>query len=165
MAQNHSGKYAIHKFEKGMFAKLKIPVPDRPASGGHTYIVVKLIENQGNAFRMQTEYGILSRCYGPRQLAPINTSMYDYYRNKIGSNNTKVTLRKAAKLLQNLPRVSIRCGCKVLPCAANCKCKKSNVKCTKFCHGRNPVGACDNVAEGTAFNEMAVVDAGAISDG
>jgi hypothetical protein len=41
----------------------------------------------------------------------------------------------------------------------------SNVKCTKFCHGRNPVGACDNVAEGTAFNEMAVVDAGAISDG
>ena len=86
-------------------------------------------------------------------------SLVSKFLNKnttIPDTKSKLTLREAARRASKVIVDRVRCSCKTILYSKRCGCIKAGKGCTIYCHG--PDSSCGNEAEGSTFNEIALLE-------
>ena len=147
-----------HVFKVGDIVRVFIPdryrvaKSDRPVFFGRVTRITKTTRQH----TIQTELGVLSRRPLTKELGalppPLNKSMKDNFPDK----PKKVTMKQLAEYQSKSKQKQISCKCKSFPCSSRCTCQRHGKRCSIYCHG---VGQeCGNVAEGSEFQQHALVD-------
>ena len=148
-------------FQIGDVVTVKIPTIDNPGKGAPPRLFALINDKRRSKYEVQTKSDIIDTLLPTGKLRSVDQALKSVYASEIvAANNTKkVSLRHAARGGVAGPKY-IFCGYKKMPCGSNCRCKKNNVKCTTYCHGRNADADCSNNATGVAFNQKALINAG-----
>ena len=143
----------IEIFELGQIVALVIPKQDR-SSLDQRRMFVRVLKRSGYRYQLQTEYGILNRMYTTRHVSSVSKFLNE--NTAIPDTKSKLTLREAARRASKATADRVRCSCKTMPCSKRCGCIKAGKGCTIYCHRRD--SSCGNKAEGSAFNEIALLE-------
>ena len=146
-------------FTAGDICTVKIPKIDRPKASAPRQLFARITERKGtHLYQVQTQWGVIDRAQAVRNLGIVPPSLWQTTNNEIGNNRREIALRTAARLACGGQLAKVRCGCRKMPCGNNCKCRKAQVKCTKYCHKvlAGQPDHCDNNAEGAAYHQQAV---------
>ena len=114
----------------------------------------RVLKRSGHRYQLQTEYGILNRMYTARHVSSVSKFLNE--NTTIPDTKSKLTLREAAWRASKAIVDRVRCSCKTMLCSKRCGCIKAGKGCTIYCHG--PDSSYGNEAEGSAFNEIALLE-------
>ena len=143
----------IETFALGQIVALVIPKQDR-SSLDQRRMFARVLKRSGHRYQLQTEHGILNRMYTARCVSSVSKFLNE--NTTIPDKKSKLTLREAARRASKATADNVRCSCKTMPCGKRCGCIKAGKECTIYCHGKD--SSCGNEAEGSAFNEMALLE-------
>ena len=143
----------IETFALGQIIALVIPKQDR-ASLDQRRMFTQVLKRSGHRYQLQTEQGILNRMYTARCISSVSKFLNE--NTPITDNKNKLTLQEAARRASKATADRVRCSYKTMPYSKRCGCVKAGKGCIIYCHRKD--SSCGNEAEGSAFNEIALLE-------
>ena len=147
-----------HEFKVGDIARVIIPDRYRVARGDRPVFFGRVthITKTTRQHTIQTELGVLSRRPLTKELGALPSALNKSLKDKFPDKPKTVTMKQLAEYQSKSKQKQISCKCKSFPCSSRCTCQKHGKRCSIYCHGAGQ--ECGNVAEGSEFQQYALVD-------
>lgn len=173
----YTGKRQIHIFTPGDFATLSLSRDSIPSSRSLPRIPCRILKKVGDAYQLQTEFGVLEHLESIEVLNPLEPSMDlakqlppvpDIPYTTTTTLNELITRARARIFGSTTARIYCNCRAKhgTKRCSTkHCRCQKAKVACTNYCHGEcaQPLAQqsdCINLAPRGGRGEAAILRVG-----